>query len=612
MKKICSLFLLALLSVVTSLTASAAKIVVDDASHVKVTYYDYNVSYEQQTLVFTDNEATIATSISYNVTPVAPYVLKSVTSSDGNSPYFEPSSVSIYAYNEDVTYTITTYDLEASRTASFTLNIDEASLAYASFPATRSNLTLQNGTQTVKFNPETETTLSIGSANYQKPIYQVKLNGENVSGSGGYYSVPLTDGCVVDITAKMPELPATVTFEYDEKGLGCLSSVKLDNVVVEDFNGTSLSTVTGTLLTLTPNLAYKFDSFYVNGESVYWSGTYDYTMTVTADTRITINAHPYGTVKATLKVDDPANVLFYNASYPGSGSQLDITATETELEFSENNTTLSWKAAAMCYIDKVIVDGVPYTYESLSITDGMVIEVTTGRYVADQTLVVWMDNRDIALDYFSFVSQTERTEFPISTGYNIIEYYQALSPFGLSWYSSTGIVADPHIYVNDEEISPMYQGSTSYQFGPENNSVVKIFLTTQPEECTVVVANEQQLPVSIKRDIVVPVEAAETQCFAGTKFEIKPEGDTLIEVAVNQTKVEADENGAFVFTVTEPQTAVAITADNSSAITEIGTDAVNADSDVFNLQGIKVGTAADLDRLPAGVYITAGKKVLVK
>lgn len=46
----------------------------------------------------------------------------------------------------------------------------------------------------------------------------------------------------------------------------------------------------------------------------------------------------------------------------------------------------------------------------------------------------------------------------------------------------------------------------------------------------------------------------------------------------------------------------------------IGVVTVEADADpdapVYNVSGVKVGTAADIDRLPAGIYISGGKKIM--
>lgn len=39
-------------------------------------------------------------------------------------------------------------------------------------------------------------------------------------------------------------------------------------------------------------------------------------------------------------------------------------------------------------------------------------------------------------------------------------------------------------------------------------------------------------------------------------------------------------------------------------------DGANSDSPLYNISGVKVGTTADIDRLPAGIYISEGKKIM--
>lgn len=95
----------------------------------------------------------------------------------------------------------------------------------AELSGTYSPVTFNEGSNTLKFDPTTETTLTLSSTNYQKPLYKVTLNGVDVTSEGGTFNVPLTQGCVIDITAKIPAVPVTVTFTYSDEGLGALSGV---------------------------------------------------------------------------------------------------------------------------------------------------------------------------------------------------------------------------------------------------------------------------------------------------------------------------------------------------------------------------------------------------
>lgn len=611
MKKIKSLLLSAAALLAAAVPAQAATLIVDDASHVTATYYD-PVTYNQMELEFVNNQATIQTQISYNIMTVDPYIIKSVTASDYNTPYYSTTYCSLYANTDDVVYTMTTVNLEEARTASCTVNVDDASLVSAYISATSRNITFDNGSNTLRFDPELENTLSLSSTNYYQPLYEVKLNGEPVESYGSYYEVILTNGCTVDVTAKVPALPATVSFEYNEAGFGIIEDVKVNNQPVENFDGYTLSVTTGDLVELTASTLYGLDGFYINGETQYWYGTYPYSFTVMADTQIRIEAHKYATYKVTLSIDNPENIRIYNSSY-ASGDEITITGNLTELELPENNAVLSWKAAAKCYIESVTVDGQPYQSDYIYLTDGMNISFVTGEYAADKTLVIWMDNRDIPMEYFSFASQQTHDEFTILTGYNILEYYEAMAPFGFSWYSSQANITDPRLYLDGQQLSPLYEGSTTYEITPtSDNSVFKIFLTTTPVECAVTISNTDEIPVAIKHDLVMPLEASELTCFAGTQIEITTDYAEPVEVKVNNAAVTAGEDGAFKFIVEDPQTDVVISKKSTVAITSVTTDTEAASAPVYNLQGIRVATAGNLSGLPAGIYIVNGRKVAVK
>ena len=76
--------------------------------------------------------------------------------------------------------------------------------------------------------------------------------------------------------------------------------------------------------------------------------------------------------------------------------------------------------------------------------------------------------------------------------------------------------------------------------------------------------------------------------------------------------VEADDNNVCSFNVAGNCTLVLAEQKNVS-VENVSADAEAADNAVYNLHGIRVAdNASDLDRLPAGIYICGGKKVVVK
>lgn len=592
-----------------TLTANAVNVTfrVSDANAVQM-----DVNGEMTTLQAGDNNFNLAEYTYATFSGVSPYVITGVTNSSGTpeSIYGGMWYKSIYSSDEGQTYTISVKNLDEARTASCTVKVDDPSLVSATLSGTYSPVTFTEGTNTLKFDPETETTLMLSPANYQKPLYKVTLDGTEVPSEGGTFNVPLTQGCLIDITAKIPAVPVTVTFTYSEDGLGALSSVAVEGQTVTDFNGTSLSMTAGQSLTLNPNSLYNITQFKVNGETQYWSGGYAYNIgSVTGDTQIYIEAHPYGTVNATLNVSDPEQIIVYRG-YSYNNDVLTLTGTENAIQVSENNTTISWKAADGCYIESVKVNGDTYTSDNVSVTEGMVIDIVTKAIVMDKTAEIWIDDRSKADNYFAFETQTrEQLGTDFTSGYNQIKFYSGYVPFQLSFYSSNELVNK--VYVNDVLQSPRYEGGTSYELDLADLDVVKVFLAEEPVSCTVNFTVEDNVDPQVVRDVIRDVTdlTQPLSCFAGTQIDIN-KATQAFDVKVNdETLSPLVDTGNYRFNVTEPQTEVVISKKGSTGISNI--DAENAvAAPVYNLQGIKVSDT--LEGLPAGIYITAGKKVMVK
>lgn len=128
---------------------------------------------------------------------------------------------------------------------------------------------------------------------------------------------------------------------------------------------------------------------------------------------------------------------------------------------------------------------------------------------------------------------------------------------------------------------------------------------------TVTTLAAEGVTADVTRDIICDVADldATLSCFAGTQINIA-KADKSIDVKVNGealTVLEGGENYQFV--VTAPETNVEITARGTEGIDGITTDSEVA-VPVYNLQGVKVSET--LEGLPAGIYITSGRKVVVK
>lgn len=98
-------------------------------------------------------------------------------------------------------------------------------------------------------------------------------------------------------------------------------------------------------------------------------------------------------------------------------------------------------------------------------------------------------------------------------------------------------------------------------------------------------------------------------------FEISADGDKVLPMLNNNENTRMWEGNAPKVTfygLNSPhirKATVTLAPNGTTAINEV-TQQRAAVYSVFNLNGVKVGTTADFNRLPAGVYIVNGKKVV--
>ncbi|MDE6691889.1 MAG: hypothetical protein K2K05_00710 [Muribaculaceae bacterium] len=610
MKKIYSLMIVAILAMVGSIASMAADVTftlnIDNPEAVIA-----ETSSEQLSLVAGDNEFTFPEWTGITVRAIPPYAFESVTNEAGdqmsiydNTWYFYPSE-----YNKGV-FTIKTVNLDEKRTASCTVNVDCAEMVRVIRTGTYTNVDLTDGENIVKFDPEIESTLMVSAVDYMIPLYEVTVDGVNVAMVNREFSVPLSDGCIVDITAKIPEKEVTVTFDYsaNEEGVGAIESVSVNDEPVENFDGLTLVTMAGSKVTIAANKDYKLNNMSIDGVPTNWTGGYPYTIVVVNDTKIDIDAAPLGTLTTTVLVDDPTNIIFYRG-YAYNNDVVALEAGENILEFTEGNSVVAWKAADGCLINAVMLNNeILSEYTSyVSLAEGDVLEFITDKIVMDKEFVFWIDDRAAADMYFSLMG-SDRSTINVESGYNLVEYYEKMVPFALSWYSENTPVSK--VYIDGEEVEPLYEGSNSYELNVADKSVVKVFLTTEPEECNVKVNLNDNPDVTVAYDILAEVTEfpAEIKVFKGTLFTITPAADENITVIAGETEIACNEDGIYEIEIADADTE--ITVAKTTGIASVTNTAINGD--IYNVLGVKVGVAADFNRLPAGIYILNGKKGIKK
>lgn len=516
----------------------------------------------------------------------------------------------------DEVFTISTINIDEYRTSQFTVNIDDPTLVNAMVGGYYTVLNLKPGENVIKFDPAAETYLTVTPVNYTMPLYKCTINGTDVARQGGGFTVMLEPDCVIDITAVLPNEDCTVSFSYAE-GAESSIGVQINGAQLSDFNGQSLTLKLGTQMTITGNTSqYSYSHVLVNGEEVPFYGSY--TFNVMGNTQVYVDAHPYGNIKATIIVNLPEFVKIYNGY--GNDNPIEIKAGENVVEVSENNSNIRWEINSMAILNKVTLNGeeLPSYSNYCTLNDGDILNIDVTEKVFDKKAIVWVDN--IAAPACSFYLQMYSTQdytatYTFENGYNIVPFYQAMNPFSLAWYGTSDTDPNIHLtgraYLNEELLTPAYENSTTYNFDLNNGDVLKLFMEAAPVECKVAFDIAEGVKASVVKDVVTAVEnpAAGFDCFAGTQVVVT--GDNLA-VSVNGKTVEGekDEEGieCFTFTVTDSATNVSVTAAGVSAVETLEAE---ADSVVFNMQGVRVGTKSSLKSLAPGIYIVAGKKIVV-
>lgn len=552
---------------------------------------------------------------------VSPWKLTGVTDKTGTTPsgfYGDTWFLTVFESMQDEVFTLSIVNLDEFRTAQFTINVDDPSLVYAVLGGYFTTLDLKEGSNTVKYDPAKETYVTLSSVVYDIPLYSVKINGTEVAPIDNSYYVELTEDCVVDVVAVLPDEDHVVNFTYADGAEGSIS-LRLNDQDVTDFNGKSIVVKLGDRLTIKGNLQeYKYEEVKVNDNAVPFESA-SYTFAVMKDSEVIINAHPYGSIKATIVIPNIDLVSIYKGYYDGEA--LPMKQGENVIELPENNSVVRWVINEMAILNSITLNGetISSYYSSWTLNDGDVLAFDVTEKVFDKKAVVWIDNvkGKACSIYMDMASTTDHSvKYTFDNGYNMIDFYEQMNPFNLSWFGQSDEIPDVaqtgKVYLNGKLLTPMYEGSTSFGFDLANNDVVKLFMDTDPVECNVEFDIAEGVEADVVKDIVTIVEnAAEGfNCFAGT--EVKVTGKE-INVTVNGSALTAKESeeglSVYTFTVSTPNTTVAVTASGSTAVT--GIEAGN-DFEIYNLQGMKVSKKSNMKTLTPGIYIINGKKTIIR
>lgn len=632
MRKIYSL-LLALLATCICTTAALADISltinVDDATRV-VIQDDYGNPLPTVTgaNVFTcaDTEwryLTIApASGDYGITSVKQKLAGESTESTLSPSYYGTVEITLQGATQwssgtnGATYTVTSFSYADARTDTCIVKVDDASKVTLN----RRNYTaipLQNGENKVAFIPASagssaEVPFSI-SAN--GTLYKLLLNGKDVEDT---YGINIKNGDTLDIKANWPDKDIPVKFiAGDEDSKGFIQRVTVNGTEVSDWDTENFTVKMGSEIYFTCNTTdYKADSIFVNGEKQQYFYGYGTIYAHTEETQtITYYAHKYASYNITINIDHASRVTLnakvgYNST-PISG----LTDGENTVTLSEQVTGLSFSVKGGCWIESFTnQEGTDYkdysSYQSIPVKEGDVFTITTGEVERNASFVCYIDDPSQAAygGQLKFTAggnyQNQSVILPLLDGNNkhIAGGYYTFNfdpgydnPLQLDAYGD----CTPLIYQCDTLAAT---GSGS-QITIADKDVVKIFLAGKPDTLNVTFTVEEGVAPSVVRDLIIPVEdLTETlPVLTGTQIDIK-----ALSVKANGEDVVADENGVFSVIITA-NTTIEIAGDAETSIQNTNTV---LNRNVYTLQGmllIKDATPAQINALPAGLYIISGK-----
>lgn len=607
-------FILLLFAALNAVTASAQEAVTftinfDDATAVEV-LKNYSEPVE---VVTGDNAITLDLYDVLMVSAADGYAILSITDAAG-----EPETVSEnmwYVANygaagglQGKVFTVRTLNLEATRTASFTMTVDDPTKVVAQFGGTSANVELERGTKTYKYNPEVETTLYL-SSNTERNLYAVRVNGESVEVESYTVEVTLTDGCTVEVEANYPNIPVTITIEYDS--VACPGLITGYAINYEDKGalvGNTITARTGDDVRLVISDQYCLDDVTINDVpydlTYFWESI---SLTPSKDTRVAIVAHAYSTLSGVVNIDRPEAVALY-AGYRQESNIVALQAGRNEVTVQENAAVLSWVVKPGYRIVSVSdATGRVITNQSVDVAAGFELTFVTAEVELDKSFVLYVSDKSSANYYFN-VANAERNAVDAVDGYNVVRFTDSYNPYEIGWAGESTMGGC--VYVNGELLSPLYTDGTYWKYTAADGDVVKAFVKGPPAVCSVAFEAVGEPEVTVVRNLVTEVDDWQSgfSDFPGTQVSIKAAYGKAVSVAVDGTEVAADADGVSTFSLVHSCT---VTVTNQAGVADIVADD-DADADVYNLQGVKVGTRKSLSTLPAGLYITAGRKVVVK
>lgn len=475
----------------------------------------------------------------------------------------------------------------------------------------------------IPYNSEEEHIFTISPRSYDGMLYKVSAGGKDIEKTGRSFVVDLaTTGdegiSYIDEVEVLANYPADLTFNTTitlDGPAEMISYIRINNTNVPDMaaclTGNGFDAKPGDVVAIGFDDNHKIESVVDNGEDKYAYSQYTIDG-IDCDHKITIKGHKYATFTAKFNITGAEG---FEASL--GRTKIPFTDGENNPVFSEKNKYVTFSLVEGYYFSE-FTDGTTDYLESsdykyygkiyLDMAEGQEYTIVAQKIRRDDSIVLYMDDfSNLEFSYFSVKFENYTPAEEIKAGYNTLNFRPEDGEFSV--YAS-GSYDGFYAYKNGEamDLSARYLEDSSVA----NGDVYKVFFVNDPgtHEVTFDVTGDALDGYAVKHDLIADTDCSAPVKAAGpTVFTISPvsRADKEIVVKVNDEEIKPVD-GVFTFE-TKADTRVSVTA--MSGIGDVITD-TTGNADVYNLQGIRVASAADMSSLPAGIYIVNGKKTVIK
>lgn len=510
--------------------------------------------------------------------------------------------------------------------------------------------TFQDGTQVYDFKASSEQDVTI-EAKLGTSIYSVKLNGgtDRVqdSGNGRFFTIKnIADGDVLTIRVfetDPVDATKTVTLNYSEKAAGAVRNIlNMTTLEILDFNTGSFQVDEGEVVKIIFDDEFDVTSATVDGQNYYNAESHAAQFTVTGDCTVNITASPkqYGVQTATLFLTEP-NAFDIWAGTRINGERIQLgegTVVNEEIKLFANEKDADYIVPAGTAYRYDIQFSSKYDCINYYVNEGFWLRTARGADARVDVInpisdkVIYLIGEAIANDAAMTVfvageaghaqlrsgrlNGCDKRQM-LDNGYQNIEFDSEYeNPFTVAYL---GVQKSFSAYLNGAVLT-----ATDGNFADitiADGDILKIFVDTAvPAKKNVTVTVDDDMTAELyydrtghHQDLSVPhtnFVGSELCLVTDKTAEVSLDGVILTADKQNLEKQGSVKNDdgktSYTFTITSDHALKVSKA--GTGVADINTETALSDT-IYDINGVPFGNS--MDKLPKGIYIVNGKKVVI-